>query len=390
MNDFILIKDIYKLDVIIKRGEKAALTDFDILLGAYFIPDDGLFVKHPDNSPSTLKDKVGFYWDKNKKIIYDDKQSYLNFSHIYDYNISVRPALSFSSITDILTNSNSKRAKDGILEVEYGFYPQYAPKGYIQRKLNKEYENGRLKKTGNTFTINDGDNEDFLIKNIDEYEYKGKRYVKMFSYKIKMYNVRKLSNKKIYKPTDIVWIEVEPVKWLVDEKNGIMLSEKLLFSGVRFFDIKMYMDKYFSKDLCQGVIKNDIPISEDNEKKKVTVNDRLLNLVVDVQSEIDNLNIDKKIKKETLEKLKNLSQDYVKRIINFNNNINSSNGKLILDSKYDIQNEYIKKVINLQIELENMENKSVENNDLINQLNKVINVMDEKINDKEKQYTKKR
>ena len=56
-------------------------------------------------------------------------------------------------------------------------------------------------------------------------------------------------------------------------------------------------------------------------------------------------NIDKKIKKETLEKLKNLSQDYVKRIINFNNNINSSNGKLILDSKYDIQNEYIKKVI---------------------------------------------
>ena len=229
-----------------------------------------------------------------------------------------------------------------------------------------------------------------MIKNIDEYEYKGKRYVKMFSYKIKMYNVRKLSNKKIYKPTDIVWIEVEPVKWLVDEKNGIMLSEKLLFSGVRFFDIKMYMDKYFSKDLCQGVIKNDIPISEDNEKKKVTVNDRLLNLVVDVQSEIDNLNIDKKIKKETLEKLKNLSQDYVKRIINFNNNINSSNGKLILDSKYDIQNEYIKKVINLQIELENMENKSVENNDLINQLNKVINVMDEKINDKEKQYTKKR
>ena len=197
MNDFILIKDIYKLDVIIKRGEKAALTDFDILLGAYFIPDDGLFVKHPDNSPSTLKDKVGFYWDKNKKIIYDDKQSYLHFSHIYDYNISVRPALSFSSITDILTNSNSKRAKDGILEVEYGFYPQYAPKGYIQRKLNKEYENGRLKKTGNTFTINDGDNEDFLIKNIDEYEYKGKRYVKMFSYKIKMYNVRKLSNKKI-------------------------------------------------------------------------------------------------------------------------------------------------------------------------------------------------
>lgn len=390
MNDFILIKDIYKLDVIIKRGEKAALTDFDILLGAYFIPDDGLFVKHPDNSPSTLKDKVGFYWDKNKKIIYDDKQSYLHFSYIYDYNISVRPALSFSSITDILTNSNSKRAKDGILEVEYGFYPQYAPKGYIQRKLNKEYENGRLKKTGNTFTINDGDNEDFLIKNIDEYEYKGKRYVKMFSYKIKMYNVRKLSNKKIYKPTDIVWIEVEPVKWLVDEKNGIMLSEKLLFSGVRFFDIKMYMDKYFSKDLCQGVIKNDIPISEDNEKKKVTVNDRLLNLVVDVQSEIDNLNIDKKIKKETLEKLKNLSQDYVKRIINFNNNINSSNGKLILDSKYDIQNEYIKKVINLQIELENMENKSVENNDLINQLNKVINVMDEKINDKEKQYTKKR
>ncbi len=390
MNDFIFTNDIdiYKLDIIRKRGLKAALTDFDILLGACFIPDDDLFVEHSDNSHSTLKDKVGFYWDKDQRIIYDGKGYVI--VHDSDRIISVRPALSFSSIDDILTNANSKRAKDGILEVEYGFYPQYAPKSYIQRKLNREYENGRLKKTGNTFTINDGDNEDFYAKNIDEYEYKGKRYVRMFEYKIRMYNVRKLLNKKIYKPTDIVWIEVEPVKWLVDEKNGIMLSEKLLFSGVEFFDIKMYIDKYFSRDLCQGVIKNDISIFEDNEKNKIELDDKLLNLVVDVQSEIDNLNIDNKSKKEALEKLKNLSQDYVKRIINFNNNINYSNGKLTLASKYDIQNEYIKKVINLQIELENVENKSVENADLLNQLSKVINMMDEKIKDKEKQYIKKK
>ena len=33
---------------------------------------------------------------------------------------------------------------------------------------------------------------------------------------------------------DDVWVEVLPVKWLVDEKSRMMITEKLIFAGVQF------------------------------------------------------------------------------------------------------------------------------------------------------------
>ncbi len=62
-----------------------------------------------------------------------------------------------------------------------------------------------------------------------------------------------------------VWVEVAPVKWLVDERAKMMLTDKLIFAGVQFnhtigyhtkdfdrTDIKTFMDKYLSKDLVQS------------------------------------------------------------------------------------------------------------------------------------------
>ena len=64
-----------------------------------------------------------------------------------------------------------------------------------------------------------------------------------------------------------MWVEVEPVKWWVDEKSKIMLTEKLIFAGIQFneernyktadFDktnIKRFMDTYLSKELVQNII----------------------------------------------------------------------------------------------------------------------------------------
>jgi len=58
---------------------------------------------------------------------------------------------------------------------------------------------------------------------------------------------------------------VLPVKWLVDEKSHIMITDKLIFSGVQFnytrnyhtrdfdrTDIKIFMDRYLSRDLVQS------------------------------------------------------------------------------------------------------------------------------------------
>ena len=65
------------------------------------------------------------------------------------------------------------------------------------------------------------------------------------------------------------WVSVEPIKWMIDEKEDIALSKKIIFSGVQFnrisnyrvdfnkTDIKEFMDKYFSKDIMPSITKED-------------------------------------------------------------------------------------------------------------------------------------
>lgn len=71
-----------------------------------------------------------------------------------------------------------------------------------------------------------------------------------------------LSNGEQYRGGDNVWVEVQPVKWLVDEKSRMMITEKLIFAGVQFnkenhtrdfdrTDIKTFMDTYWSRDWVQ-------------------------------------------------------------------------------------------------------------------------------------------
>ena len=48
-----------KLDILEKRGTKAAITDFSILLGAY-VSDNN----HIDND-SSLEGRTGYYWTKS-------------------------------------------------------------------------------------------------------------------------------------------------------------------------------------------------------------------------------------------------------------------------------------------------------------------------------------
>ena len=45
-----------------------------------------------------------------------------------------------------------------------------------------------------------------------------------------------LSNGESYRIGDNVWVEVQPVKWLVDERAKVMITDKLIFSGVQSYD----------------------------------------------------------------------------------------------------------------------------------------------------------
>ena len=256
-----------KLDILKKRGTKAAITDFSVLLGGR------LSSEHVKND-SFLEKRTGYYWTKsddgdNDARVVDGTGS-IDYRRVYNRSGGARPALPFSSISSIPTNGESgKRARDGILEVEYGYYPQKAVSKDMQERLERAYRSGSISKTRNSYTTDsvayDECDTSFQPQTHQEYEYNGKRYVRVEANSYYDGGDFTLSNGEQYRDGDDVWVEVLPVKWLVDEKSRMMITEKLIFAGVQFnkernyhtrdfdrTDIKTFMDRYLSRDLIQS------------------------------------------------------------------------------------------------------------------------------------------
>ena len=268
-----------KLDILKKRGTQAAITDFSILLGAY------VSGYHIDND-SSLEGRTGWYWTKSDdgdnaaRVVWADGDRYC--SNVDRRNGGARPALPFSSISSIPTNGESgKRARDGILEVEYGYYPQKAVAKDMQERLERAYKNRTISRTKNSYTTDsvayDNYDTSFQPQAHQEYEYNGKRYVRVNANLYYDGNYFTLSNGEKYKDGDSVWLEVSPVKWIVDEKSHMMITEKLIFAGVQFnkesnyhtedfdkTDIKTFMDRYLSRDLEQS--RGTITLGEQTEE----------------------------------------------------------------------------------------------------------------------------
>ena len=289
-----------QIDVIKKRGTKAAISDFSVLLGGW-VSD-----YHVD-SDSSLKGRTGYYWtksddgDNDARAVYD--YGTRNYSSVNKRNGGARPALPFSSISNIPTNGESgKRARDGVLEVEYGYYPQKAVSRDMQERLERAYRSSSISKTGNSYTTDSVAYDDydtaFQPQTHQEYEYNGKRYVRVEANSYYDGNNFTLSNGEQYRDGDNVWVEVLPVKWLVDEKTRTMITEKLIFSGVQFnretnyhtrdfdrTDIKTFMDKYLSRDLVQsrGIGQQ----SQTRATSTTTRNENPYNLEFDEVSESD-------------------------------------------------------------------------------------------------------
>ena len=252
--------------------------------------------------------KTSYTWGKDevgRVRVIDDRGKADNIDVSEQYG--ARPALEFSSIFNIPTNGEGvKKAADGVQEVEYGYYPQRATSKGMQEILEVRYRNNLLLKTKNIYTTinyNKHNHLSSILNPNQEYEYNGKRYVRIEADLRKLKkggDTVTLSNGEIYRNGDNVWIEVEPVKWLVDEKTEIMFTEKVIFVGGRFnkkgiyltkdFDkteIKKFMDIYFARELVQSrgmgqqsqtiatstTIKNDSVEINEREKEQQTRSD---------------------------------------------------------------------------------------------------------------------
>lgn len=107
MSDFTFLTDVQsdELDVLKKRGRKAAITDFSILLG-------GQVINHHIYNDSSLEGRTGGYWTKSYKG--NEVRTILPFGGSSDEDVSLRclgarPVTSFLTIESILTNEVNGR-----------------------------------------------------------------------------------------------------------------------------------------------------------------------------------------------------------------------------------------------------------------------------------------
>ena len=259
-----------QLEVIKKYGTKAAITDLCILTGGYLCEDTDYNI----DEDKSLTGRTGLFWTRSdyNDVNYDvhvvSKSGRSDCMRRYQRDGAVRPVLQ-SSVIFSQISPNRVRGYKGTEEVEYGEYPQNAASEDMQMTLELKYNMG-MNKTGRSYTfdfVEPGDYDTgFIPITYEEYEYQGKEYIRIKANFCFGGNEFKLSNGVEYRDGDYVWVEVSPVKWLIDDRTGLLISKKGLVSGIRFLDrrnnykgdfskteMKEYLDKYMLHDLTQSV-----------------------------------------------------------------------------------------------------------------------------------------
>ena len=263
-----------QLEVLKKYGTKIAATDLCILTRGcvrdeYYVDED-----------NSLTGRTCVAWTKTvnkyvKEIFIDGLCSCCGY--INDISCVIRPVLQNSTISLQSTVSDPNI----IMEIDYGEYPQNAVSATMQKKLEKEYKKG-MNKTGRSYTFSSSPCDDFktLFKPItyDEYEYHGKKYIRVRAIAEYPDYESILSNGLACKDGDYFWVQVSPVKWLIDDKTGLLISKKGLVAGIGFGDVKYYdgmsydfdkseLKKYLDTHMMHDLFQNTVSLNVSNIQK---------------------------------------------------------------------------------------------------------------------------
>ena len=293
-----------QLEVIRNYGTKAAVTDLCVLTGAFLYEDNNYNIAED----KSLTGRTSWFWTKSKGwkgVCIVDKDGYKLSNNSSLRTGAIRPVLQSSDLYAKLYPNRRKGYKE-TEEVEYGEYPQWAADSRMQNILESEYNIG-LNKTGRSYTFDFVksyySNTGFRPLTYEEYEYQGKKYIRIRVNTAFRVNVIELSNGVEYKNEDYVWVEVSPVKWLIDDKSGLLISKRGLVSGIRFLnesnnykgdfdrtEMKNYLDEYMLRDLTQSanltnvqnvaqdeIIAEDQQLEEEQEIEEVKQNLKVSN-----------------------------------------------------------------------------------------------------------------
>ena len=263
-----------KLDVLKSYGTKAKPTDFAIL------------ENRKDSDPvyylSTCNEKeyggVSEYGSFFTSNFVDEDYVFKDGRKYYGSFCFSRPVLSYSTICNYSKKLKKTVLNNDVIVVEFGEYPQSR---VYDEKLDEiksiiKFNFSSIKKTGKIYKklISSSvtydscgyevNHSNLSFKIFDEYLFPdGNKYV--------------VSCEDGFDATLCNWYKVEPIKWLVDEKSNLAISEKLLFTNVPFHSIelphpikfeqsyiKKYMDEIFAKEIISDSLKYNNVVSVNN------------------------------------------------------------------------------------------------------------------------------
>ena len=252
-----------QLDIINICGDIAIATGFASLLGCQ-LSSTGIYIQHIDELVMT-----GKWWTKSSSIYNNYAISVTAYglfgdSELQGRKAGIRPVIPYSLIKSEVFN---KKITDyGVVEIEYGEYPQTIVEKQYSNLLEQKFNNRLLNKTGKIYTtdsVNWKNNKTgFTPKEHIEYELYGKKYIRFIANENCYDFDEVLDGGREIKLGEVYWVKVEPIIWLVDEKSNITLSKKILVSGIQFDNSNQYdgvfentfMYKYLNEIFAKDII----------------------------------------------------------------------------------------------------------------------------------------
>ena len=246
-----------KLDKNKEVVEKCELTDFAMMTGCIHRPVPGAESREP---------KYGPYFTTNE----DGSLSYiwptLSSAKICVNNIGIRPVMLLTPAKYALITKN--RNRDGI--VQYGEFPQKVVDEWYTNRLEYKRDNRKLKREENFYHFYSPSQHHVEYEHSeDKYRKLKKLPQKYFVYKDedtgKKYIIRAtvdgassycfLSDNYLHRKREELWVEVNPIEWIVDDASKALISKKILLSGINLYlsddriinqsgnGMEMYIDK---------------------------------------------------------------------------------------------------------------------------------------------------
>ena len=322
----------------------------------------------------------GYSWTKtkgtgNKVGVIDFTGDYLELESNY-FRAGIRPVLKLPGRVDKVF-PGVKPYYDGQCEfVELGEYPQYISAD-MDFLLESSYKENKLRKTGRVFHINNQICEEY-------YGFNDKKYIR-YKVDLRFYNSVYIHRRFEKENGEYAWLDVRPVRWLVD-KTDTLISEYNLLSGVSFSmdgydgnfentEMYSFLNNVMFRDMFQDYLtkKEDEKDELKKEEVKKEPKDNILQMIrglldktKEIKDENDKINI--------VNDLMSLARLYTDELIKIRNKEKSkySSERSLISEGILPYYVYIEREIDREINVDNKENNG-ETKEIEDTINNLIN-----------------